>query len=79
MENCYDKIMENIEYVYSQDLLNIAFVEFLEHMSSDMNIKPKVSYDIGSCVQHFYRHAKRIWRDADIYCFDAFSCFKTFI
>jgi len=75
MEN-YDKIMENIEYVYSQDLLNIAFVEFLEHMSSDMNIKPKVIYDIGSCVQHFYRHAKRIWRDSDIYCFDALSYLK---
>jgi hypothetical protein len=45
-------------------------------MSSDMNIKPKVIFDVGSCVQHFYRHAKRIWRDADIYCFDAFSYLK---
>ena len=80
MEICdkekYEKIMANIDYVYSQDLLPVAFIEYLEHMSSDMNIKPKVIFDIGSCVQHFYTHAKRIWRDADIYCFDAFSYLK---
>jgi len=80
MENCdketYEKIMKNIDFVYNQDLLNLAFVEYLEHMSSDMNIKPKVIFDVGSCVMHFQRHAKRIWRDADIYCFDAFSYLK---
>jgi FkbM family methyltransferase len=68
--------MKNVYHVYSQDLLPRAHVEYLETLSSDMNVKPKVIYDIGSCVQHWYRHAKRIWPEADIYCFDAFEYLK---
>ena len=71
-----EKVMENIYHVYNQDLLPMAHIEYLEILSSDMNVKPKVIYDIGSCVQHWTRHAKRIWSDADIYCFDAFDYLK---
>ena len=71
-----NKVMENIYHVYSQDLLPVAHIEYLEMLSSDVNIKPKVIFDIGSCVQHWTRHAKRIWPDAEIHCFDAFSYLK---
>lgn len=72
----YEKVMKNIWHVYSQDLLPVAHIEYLEHLSSDCNVKPKVIYDIGSCVQHWYKHAKRIWSESEIFCFDAFSPLK---
>lgn len=62
--------------VISQDSLPVAHIEYLEHLSSDLNVKPQVIDDIGSCVQHWRRRAKRIWTDADIYCFDAFEYLK---
>ena len=37
----------------------------------NMNIQPKVVYDLGSCVLHWTREAKMIWPDADIILFEA--------
>lgn len=58
---------KNIEVVAGQDLLPKESVKYLEGMS----IKPRVIYDIGSCVLHWERHARRIWPDSDIYLFEA--------
>jgi FkbM family methyltransferase len=58
---------KNIEVVASQDLLPKETVNYLENMSA----KPKVIYDIGSCVLHWERHAKRIWSNAELYLFEA--------
>lgn len=58
---------KNIEVVAGQDLLPKESVKYLE----GMNIKPRVIYDIGSCVLHWERHARRIWPDSDIYLFEA--------
>lgn len=71
-ENKY-KVLENIYNVFSQDLLPPAHIEFLELLKSDFNTNFEVIYDIGSCCMHWYFHSKRIWRNADIYCFDAFT------
>jgi len=60
-------IEKNIVAVYAQDLLPAETVAYLERMNTD----PKVIYDIGSCVLHWERHAKRIWPSADIYLFEA--------
>jgi FkbM family methyltransferase len=58
---------KNIEHVASQDLLPKETVKYLENM----NIEPKVVYDIGSCVLHWERHARRVWPNAEIYLFEA--------
>jgi len=42
-------------------------VEYLKKM----NIKPKVIYDIGACVMHWTKEARKIWPDANITMFDA--------
>ena len=68
------KVMTNIYNVYNQDLLPRDHVNFLENvLHKKFNIQPQVIYDIGSAVLHWERHAKRLWRDAKIFCFDAFS------
>jgi FkbM family methyltransferase len=58
---------QNIEKVAGQDLLPKESIQYIENMSA----KPKVIYDIGSCVLHWERHAKRIWPDSEIYLFEA--------
>ena len=67
------KVMQNIYDVASRDLLPSNHIYFLETLSSTFNVKPKVIYDIGAAVLHWERHAKRIFGDAKIFCFDAFS------
>lgn len=58
---------KNIEKVFLQDLLPVPHINYLE----SMNISPKVVYDIGSCVLHWQRHAKRIWPNSEIYLLEA--------
>lgn len=58
---------QNIDLVYGQDLLPREHVEYLEKMEDT----PKVVYDIGSCVLHWERHARRIWPNAEIFLFEA--------
>jgi len=36
-----------------------------------MDYKPKVIYDIGACVGHWTRHARRVFPDSRIFLFDA--------
>lgn len=68
------KVMENLYKVFHQDLLPSDHVNFLENvLHKKFNIQPKIIYDIGSAVLHWERHAKRIFKDASIYVFDAFS------
>lgn len=38
-----------------------------------MDIKPKVIYDIGACVMHWTKEANRIWPESKIVMFDAMS------
>lgn len=58
---------KNIEKVAAQDLLPKESIQYLENLDAN----PKVIYDIGSCVLHWERHAKRIWPNAEIYLFEA--------
>ena len=71
----YKKIvMDNIYYVFfHQDLLPLSHIGFLEKLCCDKRGYINFIYDIGSCVMHFQRHAKRIWPDSEIICFDAFT------
>jgi len=65
------KIRDEILKIYNIDFLPIDHIKFLEKLSTDMNFKPKVAYDIGSAVFHWTRHSKRIWPDSKIICFEA--------
>lgn len=53
--------------LYMNDLLPRDHVVYLDQM----NIEPKVIYDIGSCVLHWTRHAQAQWPNAKIYLFEA--------
>ena len=69
-----EKVMANIYDVWNQDLLPRDHTNFLENaLAKKFNIKPAVIYDCGSAVLHWERWARHIWKDANIYCFDAFS------
>ena len=74
IEEDYDEVMKNIYNVASQDLLPLDHINFLEHVLKKLfDIEPDVIYDIRSCCLHWERHARRIWSDAKVYCFDAFD------
>lgn len=66
--------MSTIEKFYQdlgeKDLLPKNHVSYLEKLKKN-GFEPKVIYDIGACVLHWTRHAKRIWPDAEIILFDA--------
>ena len=67
------EVMNNIYKVFHQDLLPPNHSKFLEFLCESLHFKPSVIFDIGSAVLHWERHAKRIWADSSIICFDAFS------
>lgn len=50
-----------------QDLLPKTHVDYLKNM----NINPKVIYDIGSCVLHWSKKARDIWPNSQFYLFEA--------
>lgn len=60
-------IENRIRELWSQDLLPLDHQEYL----SKMFCKPKVVFDIGSCVLHWTRHAERIWPNSQIFLFEA--------
>ena len=67
------KVFNNIVNVYNQDLLPKAHQDFLDKLKTELFFEPKVCYDIGSCVLHWTRHAKRVWPDTKVILFEAFS------
>lgn len=72
-ENYKAEVMNNIYRVFHQDLLPYPHFKFLEFLNDTVKFKPSVIFDIGSAVLHWENHAKRIWGDSQIICFDAFS------
>lgn len=47
-------------------------VKYLQSLKED-GFEPKVIYDIGACVMHWTKEARKIWPDAKIIMFDAFQ------
>jgi hypothetical protein len=54
----------------NQDLLPLSHQRYLEKISGEMN-PPKIIYDIGSCVMHWSKHAKRVWPNSEVISFEA--------
>ena len=72
------KIIENLKTLHNIDYLPINHVQFLLKLKNEWNFKPKIIYDIGSCVLHWTHHAEIIWPDAEIVLFEAFEPSKIF-
>lgn len=62
----HPKILE----VSQQDLLPQQHKDYMLNMRDNMDINPKVVYDIGACVLHWTNTAKKIW-DAEFIAFEA--------
>ncbi|XWV25861.1 methyltransferase FkbM family protein [Tupanvirus soda lake] len=73
-ELLFYNMLNSIEQYYlelsEKDLLPQNHIKYLEKLKRD-GFEPNVIYDIGSCVLHWTRHAKRIWPNAQIILFDA--------
>ena len=57
----------------SQRLLPQDHINYLQYMKTDLNINPKIIYDIGACVLHWTNEAKRVWDNSVYYAFEAMS------
>ena len=55
----------------NQPLLPQLHFDYLASMRDNLKINPKVIYDIGACVLHWTRQAKRIWPHAKFHAFEA--------
>lgn len=60
-------IEDRLRELGSQRLIPKQHVDFI----SNLNIQPRVVYDIGACVLHWTNEAKRIWPSADYVVFEA--------
>lgn len=67
-------VLEKNHFRDIHDLMNLpdGHTRYLELIARN-GLKPKVIYDIGSCVLHWYDQAKRIWPDAKVIPFDAMT------
>ena len=54
-----------------QDLLPQNHFNYLLRMRDEMNIQPRVIYDIGACVLHWTKRARMVWPNADYTVFEA--------
>ena len=75
-EDVVGELESYIKAVAHQDLLPECHRQYLYNMP----VRPKVVYDVGACVAHWGRHAKKAWKDAEIYAFEANDdCFETLV
>jgi FkbM family methyltransferase len=54
------------------DAIPKAHVAYLESLRA-LGFMPRVIYDIGACVLHWTREARRIWPEATVIAFDAMT------
>lgn len=64
----------HLQTIAEQDLLPKAHADYLKQM----NIEPKIVYDIGACVLHWTRKAEEVWPNASYYLFDAAESSRSF-
>lgn len=63
-------IQDHLFRLYNQKLMPRAHVNYLRELQA-AGINPKVIYDIGACVLHWYREVLPIWPTAQYFVFDA--------
>lgn len=62
--------------IYKSNDIPDSHIIFLKQLSN--HYKPNIIYDIGSCVLHWTQHAHQIWKDSEVYLFDAMEEYKLF-
>lgn len=68
-------VKTHLESVAEQDLLPPEHANYLKTMTC----QPKVIYDIGACVLHWTRKAKKAWPNAHYILFDAAQSVEPFL
>lgn len=66
------QIQQRLFYLSQFNSFPVNHVNYLHYLKS-IGFEPKIIYDIGSCVLHWTKEAKKIWPDAKIILFDAFQ------
>ena len=61
---------ERLLELSQQPLLPLSHVQYLHQLKSQ-GVEPRVIYDIGSCVLHWYNVASQVWPAAQFYVMDA--------
>ena len=73
LENTYKQELEkHLSELSNLNLLPSSHFNYLQKLK-EQGFEPKVIYDIGSCVLHWTKEAKKLWPDAKYILFDAFS------
>ena len=79
MNSLLDRKTQDIQEFYDWQIkysqMPEDHIDYLFRLKYWNNFHPKVIYDIGSNYLSWYRLASNVWRDAKIYCVDAFSAF----
>lgn len=79
MNALLDRKTTDVKEYYSWQIkyyqMNDDHTDYLFRLKYWNNFHPKVIYDIGSNYLSWFRLASNVWRDAKIYCVDAFSGF----
>ena len=65
-----------LQNIYTSNDIPNAHINFLKMLGN--NYTPLVIYDIGSCVLHWTQHAHQVWKDSEIYLFEAMEESKLF-
>jgi FkbM family methyltransferase len=65
-----DQITNRLAELSAQPLLPESHVRFLYDLR-DQGVQPKVIYDVGACVLHWYSQAVQVWPHASYYVFEA--------
>ena len=72
-----DPVRKRLRDLGDQWLVPIAHCEYLTKIRDQYDFHPKVIYDIGACVLHWTKSAKRFaWPDADYVLFEAMDAPK---
>ena len=67
-----DKLINHLFYLNQLDTIKKEHLDYLINLKNQ-GFEPKVIYDIGSCVLHWTKEAKKLWPDAQYILFDAFA------
>lgn len=64
-------IEESLRDLSKSNMLPDSHLAYLYKLKNEFNVNPNVIYDIGSCVLHWYKPAKKVWPNSKIYAFEA--------
>lgn len=66
-----DSTFEYLKSLGNIDMLPQAHQEYLYRIRDEFGFTPKVIYDVGACVLHWTKGAKKVWPDSEYYLLEA--------